>query len=245
MLRKLKIGLVLITDSSIDGRYSKSIIQQKAERAGKVIGVSGSSKIGGLVLSRSGSATYRFEIKLVDQQQEENISSTAMNFTKSIAAITDISRNDRENVIAPFEVQFKSNIFKRYAHGSAGLSVRFNTVRELDLIEQKIKKIISQQKRSKIYQVQFEGGQRRPPMVKNKINEEFYHDIKRIAKKVDVRLTEEHRWSSSDICHVMGDHPRIDGMGPVGEYLPSGNERILRHSLLERALLLALVLSDK
>jgi len=243
-LKKVKVGILLTTDSNIDGRYSKSIIQQKAELAGKIIAVSGSSVKGGIILSRSGSASYRFETKLVNKHSAENIPATALNFNKTLAAITDISKNDPENVIAPYEIEFKSNIFKAYAYGSAGISVRFNSKSELDLIEQKINKIITQQKRNKVYHIQFDGGQKRPALEKTKENEDFFNVIQSITKKIDVRISKEHRWSSSDICHISNNQPKIDGLGPVGEFLPSNNERIMRHSLIERSLLLALVLSS-
>ncbi len=243
-LRKLKIGILLTTDSIIDGRYSKNIIQQKAESAKKIIALSGSSKNGGLILSRSGSSLYNFETKLIKKDGPENVSLTAINFNKTLAAITDISRNDNENVIAPFDVQFKSNIFKVYAYGSAGISVRYNSKETLELIEQKIKKIISQQKRSKIYQIQFEGGQKRPSMEQTEKINDFYKSIQAITKQIDVRISKEHRWSSSDICHISKDQPKIDGLGPVGEFLLSDNERIIRHSLIERSLLVALILNS-
>jgi D-alanine-D-alanine ligase len=243
-LKKVNVGILLLTDSTIDGRYSKNIIQQKAELAKKIVAMSGSSKNGELILSRSGSALYRFETKLVKKDVPENVSITAMNFNKTLAAITDISRNDNENVIAPFDVQFKSNIFKVYAHGSAGISVRYNSKEKLELIEQKIKKIISQQKRSKVYQIQFEGGQKRPSLEQTEKINDFYKSIQAITKQIDVRISKEHRWSSSDICHISKDQPKIDGLGPVGEFLLSDNERIIRHSLIERSLLMALILSS-
>ncbi len=243
-LKKAKIGILLTTDSSIDGKYSKSIIQQKAGFAKRIIAVSGSSKSGGVVLSRSGSALYRLESKLVNKNSPENVSLTAMSFNKILAAVTAISKNDSENVIAPFDIVFKSNIFKEYAYGSAGISVRFNTKEILEKIERKIKKIIFLQKRSKIFQLQFEGGQKRPAMELTTENEEFYSEIQTIAKKIDVRISKEHRWSSSDLCHISTKQPKIDGLGPVGEYLLSNNERIFRHSLIERSLLLSLILSS-
>ncbi|QIA08031.1 ATP-grasp domain-containing protein [Draconibacterium halophilum] len=241
-LRKLNIGILLITDSSIDGRYSKPIIQQKTEIAKTVVSLSGASKEGGLILSRSGSALYRLETKLINKTTPENVSGTAMNFNKTLASITDISQNDSNNIIAPFNIEFKSNIFKVHAYGSAGISVRYNSPEVLDKIEQKIKKIMLTQKRSKIYQMKIEGGLKRPAMLVSEKSKDYYKSIVDIAKQIDVRITEEHRWSSADICHIKKDMPIIDGLGPVGEYLPSENERIVRHSLIERALLFALLL---
>lgn len=241
-LKKLNIGILLITDSTIDGRYSKSIIQQKAEIAKTVISLSGSSRDGGLILSRSGSALYRLETKMIKKDSPENVSCTAMNFNKTLASITDISQNDHNTIIAPFNIEFKSNIFKRYAYGSAGISVRYNSPAVLDQIELKIKKILTSSKRSKIYQMKIEGGSKRPAMLVSEKSRHFYESILELAKQIDVRITEEHRWSSADICHIRKDMPIIDGLGPTGTYLPSDNERIIRHSLIERALLLALVL---
>ena len=73
-------------------------------------------------------------------------------------------------------------------------------------------------------------------------NENFYKEIQTIAKNIDVRISRDHRWSSSNICHIINNQPKIDGLGPVGEYLPTYNERIIRHSILDRSLLLALIL---
>ncbi len=243
-LKKLNLGILLITDSSIDNKYTKSLIQQKSLNAKRVIAMSGSSINGGLVLSRSGSALYNYEMKLLNNSTPENVSLTAMSFNKTIASISDISRNDNENVIAPYKVNFSSNIFKIYAHGSANISVRFNSPITLKNIESKLQKIVSQQKRNKIYQTHFEGGQRRPPMEISQLTIDFYNEVKAITDKIDVRITKDHRWSSSDICHISDQIAKLDGLGPVGDYMKTNNERILRHSLIERSLLLALIIKS-
>lgn len=241
-LRKLKLGILVTTDSSIDGKYARSLIQMKAEQSDIILAVSGSTKEGGVVLSRAGSARYWLEVKLIQKGVAENIPTTATAFNKSLASITDISKNDPENLVAPFEISFNSNIFKEMAHGSAGISVRYNSPEAMEMIEQKIQKIISQHRRSKIYQFHFEGGQKRPPMHKNDFTEALFNDVTSIAKRIDVRVTGIHRWSSADICHIQKTMPKLDGLGAIGEFLPSGNERILRHSLIDRALLLAMIL---
>jgi len=87
-----------------------------------------------------------------------------------------------------------------------------------------------------------EGGAKRPAMLENESSEFLYAEVKKLAALIDVRICKEHRWSSADICHIEQQMPKIDGLGPVGEFLPTDNERIIRHSLVERALLLALLL---
>ena len=241
-LRKTKIGILLITDSSINNKYSKPIIQQKAKNAKKVFGLSGSSKCGGIILSRSGSAQYKLEVKLLKRNDPENVSTAAISFNNAISSISGLSKNNNENVIAPYDIIFKSNIFRNYAYGSAGISVRFNNAEALKEIEKKITRNISVLKRDKKLHIHFEGSENRPPMINTEQNQKLYNKLTEITKQIDVRITKEHRWSSSDICHISSDLPQIDGLGCVGEYLPSGNEHIVRHSITERALLLALAL---
>lgn len=241
-LKKVNIGILFISDSCINGKYSKSIIKQKSEKAKFVLSLSGSSHKGGLILSRSGSSMYRIETKMIKKDNPENVSITAMNFNKILAVITDISQNDKNNIIAPFDIEFKSNIFKKYAYGSAGISIRYNSEEVLNDIEKKIKKILTSQKRNKIYQLKVEGDVKRPALSASTKSQQLYDTIHRIALDIDVRITKEHRWSSADICHIQKDVAIIDGLGPVGEFLPSDNERIIRHSLIERALLIALIL---
>ena len=47
---------------------------------------------------------------------------------------------------------------------------------------------------------------------------------------------------SADICLIDENNFMIDGLGPVGIKPPNGSEFILRHSILERAALLAMSL---
>jgi len=68
--------------------------------------------------------------------------------------------------------------------------------------------------------------------------------VKDIGNRLDIRVLKEHRWSSSDICSVRQDIARIDGLGPIGDAPHDNEEYILRHSLLDRAALLALLLND-
>ncbi len=244
-LKKIKIGILLITDTSIDNRYSEDIIKHKAALAGKTLAVSGASKEGGIVLSRSGSALFQLRTRLVSNNKPEAVATTALHFNKTLSSIIEISGKDPDNIIAPYNIEYKSNIFKNYAYGSAGISVRYNSRDILSRIEKKIDKILAAQKRAKIFQMHFEGGIKRPALLENEASREYYHEICKLARRIDVRITEEHRWSSSDICHIKQNVPRIDGLGALGEALSSNKERILRHSLIERALLLALMLNNK
>ena len=90
----------------------------------------------------------------------------------------------------------------------------------------------------------FDGGVRRPSMIRTDQVGEIWKNIKQVAESLDINLREEHRWSSADICFISEDKHMIDGLGPVGMKPSSGTEYILRHSILERAALLAISLAE-
>lgn len=244
LLRKLSIGILLITDSSIAGKFSRGLIVAKSLKTKHLIGMHGGNIEGGIITSRSGSASYTYSLKLVDISRSENVAMASQVYFKSLAAITELSKNQPENVIAPYSTRFASNIFKKNAFGSAKISVRFNSMEEFKLIDEKIKRLIVLPKaKQKLVQVQFEGGISRPPMHENEETNQQFEKIREISRKIDTRVVKEHRWSSSDICSVNSECTKVDGMGPVGGFDNQRSEYILRHSLIDRALVLALLMN--
>ena len=246
ILRKIRIGVLVITDSAIAGKFSKNVIAQKAGKAKRVISLHGGNTEGSIVTSRSGSASYTYNLKLIDSSRSENVALAAAHFFKTISAIVDLGKNDTENVIAPFATKFQSNIFKTVAYGSAKISVRFNTITDFERIDQRIRKNTSLTRRlSKTLQSQLEGGLTRQPLPSSEASMGLYDAVSRIAKRLDSSVVSEHRWSSSDICNVSIDVPKLDGFGPLGGFDKQKSEFIIRHSLVDRALLLALLLQSK
>ena len=246
LLRKIRIGVLVITDSAIAGKFSKNIIAQKAGNAKRVISLHGGNVEGSIVTSRSGSASYTYNLKLTDSSRSENVALAASHFFKTISAIVDLGKNDTDNVIAPFATNFHSNIFKTVAYGTAKISVRFNTVADFERIDMRIRKTTSLPRRfTKTLQSQLDGGLTRQPLPSSEASMDLYDAVSRIAKRIDSSVVPEHRWSSSDICNVSIDIPKLDGFGPLGGFDKQKSEFIIRHSLVDRALLIALLLQSK
>jgi D-alanine-D-alanine ligase len=246
LLRKIKIGVLVLTDSTIAGKFSRNIIAQKAIKAKRVISLHGGNIEGSIITSRSGSASYTYNLKLVDSSSSENVALAASHFFKTISAIVDLGKNDTENVIAPFSTDFQSNFFKMVAYGTAKISVRFNTVEDFDKIDQRIRKTTALTRRlAKMLQSQLDGGLTRQPLPSSETSMELYDSVSRIAKRIDSSVVPEHRWSSSDICNISVDVPKLDGFGPIGGFDKQKSEFIIRHSLVDRALLLALLLQSR
>jgi D-alanine-D-alanine ligase len=208
-----------------------------------VVGLHGASTNGGVITSRAGAAVYSFYMNLIKTEKAEDVAWAMGFFADIINSLTGLTDTAGGLVVSPWKTEMKSNIADLYAHGEVKLSVRFNDPEQVKLIDKKIKKAVPR-KYLKMLDFQFEGGIRRPPMVRTSRMDALWNKIKKIAEKLDVRLLEEHRWGSADICFVDGNIPVVDGLGPMGARSLNNTEYILRHSLLERSALLAMTLRE-
>ncbi len=243
LLRKMKICILLTTDTTLQNKITKSIIEETAKNVNIVIGLSGASPEGSVITSRSGAAVYTCQMNLENAQSAEDVGAANASFNNLLTSLTKLSSKTDNILVTLRDVTMKSGISTLYAHGEASLSVRFNDIQHASLIDDKIRQIV---KRAKDHGCRFQisGSMRRPPMVRTQGVERLYSVIKEICSTLDLRVSEEHRWSSSDICFVESTTAQIDGLGPVGQTPHDDEEYILRHSLLDRAALLALLLKS-
>jgi len=243
LLKRVKIGVLFTSDDVLQGKVSKPIIKAKTLNAKTVIGLHGGSLAGGIVKTRSGAALYNCTMNLRETGDASNVSLAINLFSKLIASWTDLTNTEEGVVVSPSDVVMHSNITEPYAHGELTLSLRFNKLEQIAFIDAKIRRLVPSKFKDKI-NFQIEGGERRPPMEATEKSEELWLKIVEIAQKLDIRVTQEHRWSSSDLGYIENDKERIDGMGPVGTKPSNKSEYILKHSLLERAVLLAMLINS-
>jgi D-alanine-D-alanine ligase len=240
-LKKMRLGILLTSDDTLQGRFARTLIENTTKDATAVLGLRGGDINGGLITSRSGAAVYDCHMSLDEARDAVDVARALGAFGRLIGQWTELSDKDSGLVIAPFEVAAESNIMENYAHGDIKLSVRFNNPEQFEEIDGQIRKL-AQRRRSSQWSIRLEGGQRRPPMVRTDQVERLWQVIKSVATDLDIRMREEHRWSSADICFADQRVALVDGFGPVGAKPPKQSEYILRHSLLERSTLLAMTL---
>ncbi len=243
ILRTLRIGILLTTDDNLEGRISQHIIRDVSNRTKFVLGLYGASAKGSVVTSRSGAAIYDCQLNLVNPTKEFDVAKTNAKFTRLLNNISKLSNEEEKVIVNPRDVRIESNVTNLFAQGQASITVRYNLPEQAEEYDKKIHKLVKKAMSDKV-QIQITGAIRRSPMVKNKEIEGMYKKVKSIAEKIDIRVLEEHRWSSSNMCFVNENKPRIDGLGPVGGISQEGEEYILHHSLFERAVLLALLLNS-
>jgi D-alanine-D-alanine ligase len=243
VLKKLKVGVLLTSDDTLQGKFARSIVNQKVANSDYVIGLHGAFLNGGIVTSRSGSAVYKCSMNLKKNDDAYDVSKASSVFLKLINSWTELSDPESGLVISPFDVKLDSSLTQPFAHGEVTLSVRFSNSDQFEAVDKKIKKMVPT-KFKELLHFQIEGGERRPAMLYTDKVEELWNRIQKIGEKLDIRLKKEHRWSSADIGFVNEGKFLIDGMGPVGIKEHKKNEYILKHSLMERAALLAMTIHD-
>jgi D-alanine-D-alanine ligase len=244
VLKKTRIGLLLTTDDSIQGKFARNLVTEKARKAKYVLGLHGGDLSGSLVTSRSGSAYYRINMHLKDSSDTNLVSEASSVFSKLINNWCELSLKDNSLVIAPYKSTLNTNIMQPYAHGEVLLSVRYNEKEKFQAVDNLIRKTIPARKYKNQIHFQIDGGHSRNPFTETEKVTEFWHSVKKISDKLDIRITKEHRWSTSDICFIEGDKPILDGFGPLGQKEQDRSEYILKHSLLDRSLLLAMTIKD-
>lgn len=243
LLRKMKLGVLLTTDNTLQGKISKDIIRGISSIAEVVLGLSGASLDGTVITSRSGAAVYDCQMNLVGAEEAADVVEADARFSTLLARLVKLSGGS-ENVVAVLrDVKIESDIATLFARGEASLSVRFNEPADADEVDVKIRRFVKKAEHRKC-RFKITGSVRRPPVVRTGRTEQLYRKAKEVAEKLDFRVIEEHRWSSSDISLADPGKARLDGLGPVGDTPHDGEEYILRHSILDRAVLLALLLNE-
>lgn len=243
LLRKLKIGILLTTDDTLQGRITQNLVQSKSIPAKYVIGLKGSGLDGTIVSSRSGAAVYNCTMNLKEKGRAEDVSKAANILSRAVNNWTAMTDESKGLVVVPTQIRLESNLLAHSANADLSLSIRFSDIDQMNKMDKRMRRAITAKER-KLINFQIEGGIRRPAMNKSEAIAQLFEVIRKISQSLDIRVIEEHRWSSSDICFVDSSKAMIDGMGPLGTRLKGGDEYILSHSLLERSALLALTLLE-
>lgn len=242
-LNKKKIAILLTTDNSIKGKFSKGIVEKLSENATYTIGLKGAFRDGGLVGSRSGSGIYTCFMKMKKSNDAGDVSLTQSKFLQFVKKAVDQTNIEKGFIVSVANSKLEASLNEPFSHGEVMLSIRYQTLEDYKEFENKLKRLIPKSD-MKLLNLHMEKGESRPAMSRTKEREELWKNIKSLSKKMGIRLLDEHRWSSSDICFVPLEKSVIDGMGPVGAKPKNNSEYILRHSLLERALLLAMTVHE-
>ncbi len=232
-------------DEEIQSPTSRELIEQCAADRDLCLDFEIGRKTGAVVRSRSG--VGRFFVTVhgksahagMDHGAGVNAIVGLAKIIVQLAELTDPSRGTTVNV-GVVKGGTKRNVVPDEA--KAEVDVRVQTLDEGERIERRVREICKGEPVPGA-RVELVGGIGRPPWQRNSACDKLIAHFQRVADEHGIKLGAEDTGGGSDanFTAVLGI-ATIDGLGPVGEKPHTFDERIQRHSVVERAKLVALAL---
>ena len=241
VLKNIRCSVLLTTDDWLQGRFSKRLVESISEQASNVLGLKQGGLNGAVVSSRSGASSYQIEFIPSKGRREDMSSKIITDLCKRVFAWQKLSNEEEGVIVGVTSIEVGTMFGKAPDHGRVTLSARFNERAKGMKTDGAIRHIAERHGSSRL---QVTGGTKRPPMVFTESCQELYSMACEVARKLEIPITSEHRWNSSDVGFVPEEKPILDGLGPVGGGNYSPNEYIIRSSLIDRASLLAVLIHE-
>ncbi len=240
-LRKIRCGILVTTDDSLAGAHSRKLIAEHSKHSRHVIGLKWGDLDGGVITSGYGRDDYKIELSNMRETAGPDSPGLIPAVCKKIIALGRLSKKGSSIRVSSMKAHTSYGRAPDYA--SVSVVTNFATKQLGDEIELQLRQTLKKQDAMKL-NVEITRGTRRDPIVETVATRKMLGIVAEQAKRIDLPLKSSSRLISSDISYVPEGIPALDGMGPLGGEHRTPNEFVLRDSLIDRALLLALVLHE-
>lgn len=240
-LKKIKIGILLISDDSHGGRYSKKLVHNISNNSNYIVDLKWGTANGGIATSCSGITRYHIDMIHV-RRPDETIKEVIPDMCRKVIAFKKISYDYPDARITIPDFSANTSFGRSPEYGKLSLESRYTNIDQGKKFDSEIRKIAKTKSTSKL-DIHVAKQVTRDPVQKTQNIEKFFEVIQKIAKQAEIKLNEFHRYASSSLNDVNNNKPMLGSMGPVGADYRTPNEHILRDSLVERGILLALTIN--
>jgi len=243
LLRHIPLGLLYYFDEGRDCRYSHTIIQKTASLAENVLILRPGNLENNVVTQRRGWRNYRLTVtgdshRLGKIYRNHGVLRWTTSCLDEFSAMTS-----KEERIAVSTGELKTVAYPQLLpHRTIStILLSFLDLQKADTIEKKMKSQI----KNKDFKVSLELISERPPMKKNKKSTSLYRRLKEVADRWEIPLNSESSLYPSVAGLTPASRAVICGIGPIGRDVDTPQEAVLRLSLMQRTLLLAMFLSSR
>lgn len=240
-LDETRCAVLLTCDESLGGRFTNKMVSEIAKKSRHVIDLKNGTLDGGIATSCSGVTRYMIDISHL--HQPEGIKDVIPEMCKKVIGWKKISQKHDDARITITNFTANTSFGRTPDYGRLTLESRFKSNEQGQLFDKQISKLAKTRSKTKL-DVHLVKEVVRPAVKVTQNNIDFYKQIEKIASKSDIKCKPVHRFLSSDLCNVLESVPQIGGMGPIGGEIRSPNEYIIKDSILERSLLLALTIHN-
>jgi D-alanine-D-alanine ligase len=240
-LKNVRCGILLTSDDTLGGPFSRSLIEGLALKSKCVVGTKYCDQAGGIVTSCAGSEEYHIVIANFKSPGSGSTSDLISAACQKAIALRKLSRPKEGITVSISSLNAQKNPGRVSDHASIVITISYADSSRIAKLDKRVRSIAEKGLNSRI-QSQVRVGMRRPPVSATKASLEFFEKVQSLARVLEVRVNQVHREASSDICHVPPTIPVLGGFGPIGGNRRSPHEFIVRDSLIDRSALLALII---
>ncbi len=242
-LGRIDLGLLLCRRAHALKGGAKTV-GALAERSRCVLGVAPSDLEGGIVVSRCGEATYQLKLSYNQNRQRlDSLAAVSALCQRLLALGTLTSGGPREDAsevrVGVSRLDVRGRADRPPKRAEATVHTLFMELDEGRRIDRELLRVLDGQALPGL-RVLVEGGIVVPPRRDSVAVQKLYRQIATVAEEINVGVTPTNLWQSSPLGLVPNETAVVDGLGPLGENRGGAGEQILRHSLVDRAGLLAL-----
>ncbi len=241
-LRKVRCAILLTTDDSVGGKFSKRLVQQYSKKSKYIIGLKSASKDGGIITTCYGRTDYQIRFSS-ENGGSSDVHGIIPILGKKISAIEKLSKDEKDYRIRTISLVAQGTHGHTPNYASLSLVCSFKTPALGKSLDAKIRSIIKKRESGQTkLEVAINQIETRPPVIEEESDKKFYELVEDMAKKHEIKIKRHEQIMSSDISNVPAKLPALDGFGPIGHKYRSTREYILHDSIVERASLLSSVI---
>jgi glutamate carboxypeptidase len=232
------------SDEETSSRASRPFIERLAASHDRILCLEPALPNGSLKTHRKGVGLYRLEARgraaHAGSEPEQGVNAILEMAQQAldVAALADAAKGTTVNV-GVIQGGTRSNVVPEICR--ARVDIRVETMEEAERLERAFRAL---RPRAPGALLQVEGGLNRPPMVRTEAIARAFARAQQIGSQLGLSLQEGGTGGGSDanfIAHL--GKPLLDGVGAVGEGAHSDRENVQVRSLVERAALLAGLIS--
>jgi D-alanine-D-alanine ligase len=242
-LKKVRCGILLITDDTLGGRYSQKIVSEISFKSKYVVGLKYGGRAGGIVTSCGGRTDYTIEMSNIKDSDMAGTTNIITAISQKIVGWQKLSSSETGIIVNPTFLEARTLYGLAPDYAKVSLDTHFKLIEQGDYLDNEIRKFARRGFDSKL-QIRIKKGVHRPPHIETEITHQFFERVQKMATLLETKVASIHRTASSAVCYVPENIPVLEGLGPAGGNSRSPNEYILRDSLIDRATLLALIIME-
>jgi D-alanine-D-alanine ligase len=242
-LRHVRCGVLLTSDDTLGGPFSRKLIEEVSQKSKFVLGTKYCDQAGGIVTSCAGSEEYHVVVANFKSPETGSTSDLIGAACRTAIALRKLNRPKEGTTVSISSIDARKNPGRISDHATIVINITYTDRDRIEKLDKQVHEIVERSSNKRM-QTQIRVGTCRPPVSATKASLEFFEKIRSLAESLEVRANKVHREASADICHVPATVPVLGGFGPIGGNRRSPHEFIVRDSLIDRSALLALVIHD-